>query len=99
LANVYLHYVFDLWVDHWRHRHAQGDVIVVRFADDFVVGFQYRSDAEKFLDELKDRFLALARSSSGRAGSRFVVGLFPFAVSSAGLMRRAGAAGSASAFL
>ena len=41
LANVYLHYVFDLWVRHWRHRRAQGDMIVVRFADDFVVGFQY----------------------------------------------------------
>ena len=40
LANVYLHYVFDLWVDWWRHRKAHGDVIIVRFADDFIVGFR-----------------------------------------------------------
>jgi group II intron reverse transcriptase/maturase len=56
LANVYLHYVFDLWIDQWRQRHARGDVIVVRFADDFVVGFQYRSDAVRFLSELRQRF-------------------------------------------
>jgi RNA-directed DNA polymerase len=57
LANVYLHYVFDLWADQWRARHACGDVIVVRFCDDFVVGFQYRKDAERFLVELRERFL------------------------------------------
>ena len=57
LANVYLHYVFDLWVDQWRQKHARGEVIVVRFADDFVVGFQYRSDAERLLEELRERFL------------------------------------------
>ena len=56
LANIYLHYVFDLWVHRWRKRHARGDVVVVRFADDFVVGFQYRSEAERFLAELKERF-------------------------------------------
>jgi group II intron reverse transcriptase/maturase len=56
LANVYLHYVFDLWVHQWRQRHAQGDVVVVRYADDFVVGFQHRSDAERFLGELRERF-------------------------------------------
>ena len=56
LANVYLHYVFDLWVAQWRHRHAGGDVIVVRFCDDFVVGFQHRQDAEKFLEALENRF-------------------------------------------
>src|SRR5712691_4723239 len=49
LANVYLHYVFDLWADWWRKKHARGDVIIVRFADDFVVGFQHREDAELFL--------------------------------------------------
>src|SRR5450759_1977999 len=48
LANVYLHYVFDLWARHWRNRQAHGDVIIVRFADDIVVGFQDRSDAEQF---------------------------------------------------
>ena len=56
LANIYLHYVLDLWAQQWRNRHAQGDVIIVRFADDFVVGFQHRSEAERFLAELKERF-------------------------------------------
>jgi RNA-directed DNA polymerase len=56
LANVYLHYVFDLWVDWWRRRFAHGDVIVVRWADDFTVGFEYRQDAERFLGELHERF-------------------------------------------
>jgi len=55
LANLYLHYVFDLWVDHWRRRKATGEVIVVRYADDFVVGFQHREDADRFLRELRDR--------------------------------------------
>ena len=48
LANVYLHYVFDLWVQHWRGQQATGAVIVVRYADDIVVGFEHRSDAERF---------------------------------------------------
>jgi group II intron reverse transcriptase/maturase len=56
LANVYLHYVFDLWVHQWRGRHAHGDVIVARFADDAVVGFQHRDDAERFLADLRERF-------------------------------------------
>jgi group II intron reverse transcriptase/maturase len=56
LANVYLHHVFDLWADWWRHHHARGDVIVVRFADDVTVGFQYRDDAERFWADLADRF-------------------------------------------
>jgi RNA-directed DNA polymerase len=56
LANVYLHYVFDLWADWWRKRHAHGDVIIVRFADDFIVGFEHREDAERFRDELGGRF-------------------------------------------
>jgi len=56
LANVYLHYVFDLWADHWRRHHADGDVIIARFADDFIVGFQYEEDARRFLDELRERF-------------------------------------------
>jgi group II intron reverse transcriptase/maturase len=55
LANVYLHYVFDLWVETWRKKVAQGDVIVVRYADDLVVGFQHRSDAERFLKEFQER--------------------------------------------
>jgi group II intron reverse transcriptase/maturase len=55
LANVYLHYVFDLWVQAWRRKRGHGDVIVVRFADDSVVGFQVQSDAEQFRAELADR--------------------------------------------
>ncbi len=54
LANIYLHYVFDLWIQAWRKR-ARGDVIVVRYADDFVVGFQYQAEAERFLSELRER--------------------------------------------
>jgi RNA-directed DNA polymerase len=56
LANLYLHYVFDLWVQRWRQKQARGDVVVVRFADDFVVGFQHRHEAERFLAELRERF-------------------------------------------
>ncbi len=55
LANVYLHYVFDLWVQAWRRKRAHGDVIVVRFADDMVLGFQVRTDAKRFWAELKER--------------------------------------------
>jgi RNA-directed DNA polymerase len=55
LANVYLHYVFDLWVQHWRKHHATGDAVVVRYADDIVMGFEHRADAERFLQEWKDR--------------------------------------------
>jgi group II intron reverse transcriptase/maturase len=60
LSNVYLHYVFDLWVQQWRKQQARGDVIVTRFADDFVVGFQYRSDAVRFLSELRQRMTKFA---------------------------------------
>ena len=56
LANVYLHYVFDRWVRQWRQRHARGDMIVSRFADDFVVGFQNLGDARQFLRDLRERF-------------------------------------------
>ncbi|CEF49447.1 unnamed protein product [uncultured bacterium] len=56
LSNIYLHYVLDLWVEQWRKRNASGDVIIVRYADDFVMGFQHKSEAEKFLAELKERF-------------------------------------------
>ena len=55
LANVYLHYVFDLWVQAWRQKRAHGDVIVVRFADDIVVGFNSRADADQFRAELTER--------------------------------------------
>ena len=55
LANVYLHYVFDLWVQDWRKKSANGGVILVRYADDFVLGFEHRSEAERFLEELRER--------------------------------------------
>jgi len=60
LANVYLHYVFDLWAHRWRKTRTSGDVIIVRFADDIVVGFQYESDAKRFLNELRERLGAFA---------------------------------------
>ena len=56
LANVYLHHVLDLWAEWWRKYHARGDVIIVRFADDFVAGFQYQDDAERFRAALRERF-------------------------------------------
>jgi RNA-directed DNA polymerase len=55
LANIYLHYVLDLWVQRWRKQEAKGEVIIVRYADDFVLGFQYREDAEHFQEALKAR--------------------------------------------
>jgi RNA-directed DNA polymerase len=51
LANIYLHYAFDLWVEAWRKKCAAGDVIVVRYADDFVLGFEHRTEAERFLEQ------------------------------------------------
>ena len=60
LANIYLHYVFDLWVRRWRQTQARGEVIVVRYADDIVVGFRHRSDAERFRAELTERFSKFA---------------------------------------
>jgi RNA-directed DNA polymerase len=56
LANVYLHYVFDLWAQWWRNRFADGDVVIVRFADDFTVGFEHQEDAQRFLADLRERF-------------------------------------------
>jgi RNA-directed DNA polymerase len=55
LSNVYLHYVFDLWVQHWRTHRTTGDIIVVRYADDMVLGFQHRGDAERLLQDWRDR--------------------------------------------
>ena len=60
LANIYLHYVFDLWVQRWRRTQVRGDVIVVRYADDAVVGFQYESDARRFQAELAERLSKFA---------------------------------------
>src|SRR5437016_5465130 len=55
LANIYLHYVFDLWVNVWRKKWAQGEVVVIRFADDTILGFQYQTDADRFLENLRER--------------------------------------------
>jgi RNA-directed DNA polymerase len=55
LANIYLFYVLDLWVERWRRREAKGCVIIVRYADDFIVGFEHENDARRFLDEMRER--------------------------------------------
>ena len=84
LANIYLHHVFDLWAKWWRDRHADGDVIIVRFADDVIVGFQYEADARRFWAELGERFakfglelhpdktrlIEFGRYAAGRRGRR-----------------------------
>jgi len=60
LANIYLHYVFDLWAERWRRREARGDIIIVRYADDIVVGFEHEAEAKRFLAELQQRMAAFA---------------------------------------
>jgi group II intron reverse transcriptase/maturase len=62
LSNVYLHYVLDLWARQWRKREARGEVVIVRYADDFVVGFQYQDDAKRFRAALEERLAAFALS-------------------------------------
>jgi RNA-directed DNA polymerase len=62
LANIYLHYALDLWAARWRRRKAAGDMIIVRYADDFIVGFQHESDALRFLDEMRNRLGEFALS-------------------------------------
>jgi len=62
LANIYLHYVFDLWAERWRRHEATGDMIIVRYADDLVLGFQHESDAHRFLDAMRARFEEFALS-------------------------------------
>src|SRR6195952_2795537 len=60
LANVYLHYIFDLWAERWRRREATGDMIMVRYADDIVVGFQHETDARRFWDDMRERLRAFS---------------------------------------
>jgi group II intron reverse transcriptase/maturase len=62
LANVYLHYVFDLWAQRWRRREATGDMIVVRYADDIIVGFEHETDAHRFRDAMRTRLQEFALS-------------------------------------
>src|ERR1700684_237908 len=54
LAHIYLHYVLDQWVMEWRKRNAYGDLVIVRYADDFVIGFEHRKVAERFLEQLRE---------------------------------------------
>src|ERR1700722_8772058 len=62
LANVYLHYVFDLWAERWRRREASGDMIIVRYADDIVVGFEHEAEAQRFWNEMRERLQEFALS-------------------------------------
>jgi RNA-directed DNA polymerase len=62
LANIYLHYALDLWVERWRRREATGDMIIVRYADDFIIGVQCESDAQRLLDEMRKRLGEFALS-------------------------------------
>ena len=52
LANIYLHYALDLWAERWRQHEAVGDMIIARYADDFIIGFEHENDAQRFLDEM-----------------------------------------------
>src|SRR5690349_5442083 len=62
LANVYMHYCFDLWAERWRRQEARGDMIVVRYADDLAIGFEHKEDAQRFLDAMRDRLGKFALS-------------------------------------
>src|SRR5258705_13991879 len=62
LANIYLHHVLDLWAAQWRRREARGDMIIVRYADDLVLGFEHETDARRFLDAMRERLGKFALS-------------------------------------
>lgn len=85
LANIYLHYVLDLWARQWRQRHARGDVIVVRYADDSVVGFRTQSQAQQFLAQLQGRLARFGLSLN--AAKTRLIGFGRFAI---GKRRRRG---------
>ena len=70
LANVYLHHVFDLWIEVWREKVAKGKVMAIRYADDLVVGFEHRDEAERFLKEFGER---LAKFAPGTASGEDAV--------------------------
>jgi group II intron reverse transcriptase/maturase len=76
LANVYLHYVFDLWAVQWRRREATGNVIVVRYADDIVVGFEHEADARRFWDAMRQRFEQFALELHGEKTQLLEFGRF-----------------------
>jgi RNA-directed DNA polymerase len=77
LANIYLHYVFDLWVERWRQREATGDMVIVRYADDLVAGFEHEADAHRFLDAMRERFETFALSLHPDKTRLIVPGLDP----------------------
>ena len=62
LANIYLHYGLDQWAESWRRHEATGDMIIVRYADDFIVGFEYENNARRFLDAMRERLGKFALS-------------------------------------
>ena len=62
LANIYLHYIIDLWAERWRRHEAMGDMIIVRYADDIIVGFEHETDARRFLDAMRERLEKFALS-------------------------------------
>ena len=64
LVNIYLHYVFDLWAARWRRREATGDMLIVRYADDIVVGFEHEADGRRFLDMMRERLAEFARDTA-----------------------------------
>ena len=74
LANIYLHYAFDLWVNVWRKKWAYGEVAVIRYADDVILGFQHQTDADRFLENLRERLgmFGLDSTTERRAGSSSV---------------------------
>ena len=65
-ANVYLHYVLDLWAERWRRREAKGDMVIVRYADDTIFGFESETDARRFLDAMRERLAAFVDAPSGQ---------------------------------
>ena len=77
LANIYLHYVFDAWVAAWRKRRATGAMIVVRYADDTVVGFQHKGDAVAFRRDLDERLARFALELNGEKTRLIAFGLWP----------------------
>jgi hypothetical protein len=76
LANLYLHYVFDLWAERWRRREAAGNMIIVRYADDLIVGFEHETDARRFLDEMRKRLQEFALSLHSEKTRLIVFGRF-----------------------